>query len=83
MTVAGLERVIEGEGSFAYLMEEPSIEYVVERQCDLMQVGGSVGSSNYAIALRKGIYEHTLLMIQISVLYTARCEVRPKAIDLC
>ena len=52
--ILGLTRVISGKGSFAFLMEEPTIEYIIERQCDVMQVGGAVGSRSYGIALRKG-----------------------------
>lgn len=40
----GVERVIKGKGSYAFLMESTSIEYTVERNCDLTQVGGMLDS---------------------------------------
>ena len=38
----GVERVKKGE--YAFLMESTSIEYIVERECDLYQVGGLLDS---------------------------------------
>ncbi|XP_030025525.2 glutamate receptor ionotropic, kainate 2 isoform X3 [Manduca sexta] len=47
----GEERVVRGKGSYAYLMESTTIEYVVERNCDLTQVGGMLDSKGYGIAM--------------------------------
>ncbi|XP_046399076.1 glutamate receptor ionotropic, kainate 2-like isoform X1 [Ischnura elegans] len=47
----GVERVSKGKRGYAFLMESTSIEYVVERQCDLTQVGGLLDSKGYGIAL--------------------------------
>lgn len=33
-------------------MESTSIEYVIERNCDLTQIGGLLDSKSYGIALR-------------------------------
>lgn len=41
----GVERVKKGE--YAFLMESTSIEYIVERECDLYQVGGLLDSKGY------------------------------------
>lgn len=49
--VEGVERVVKGKGSYAFLMESTSIEYVVERNCDLTQVGGMLDSKGYGIAM--------------------------------
>ncbi|CAD7092223.1 unnamed protein product [Hermetia illucens] len=46
----GVERVIKGKGSYAFLMESTSIEYVTERNCDLTQVGGMLDTKGYGIA---------------------------------
>lgn len=51
---AGVERVSNANGMYAFLMESSSIEYVVERRCDLMQVGGLLDSKSYGIALPPG-----------------------------
>lgn len=50
----GVKRVQESNGLYAYLMESTSIEYVVERQCDLTQIGGLLDSKSYGIALPPG-----------------------------
>lgn len=51
---AGIERVKKGKGLYAFLMESTTIEYVVERECDLMQIGGLLDSKGYGIALPPG-----------------------------
>ncbi|XP_054153108.1 glutamate receptor ionotropic, kainate 2-like [Oppia nitens] len=52
--LAGRERVEADEGKYAYFMEAAPIEYIVERQCNLTQVGGLLDNKGYAIATRKG-----------------------------
>ncbi|XP_024216292.1 glutamate receptor ionotropic, kainate 2 isoform X2 [Halyomorpha halys] len=47
----GVERVIKGKGNYAFLMESTSIEYVIERNCDLTQIGGLLDSKGYGIAM--------------------------------
>ncbi|KAF4533063.1 hypothetical protein B566_EDAN002626 [Ephemera danica] len=37
----GVERVLKGKRSYAFIMESTSIEYQIERNCDLMQVGAA------------------------------------------
>nr|QHN69189.1 ionotropic receptor 8 [Sirex nitobei] len=49
--VEGVERVVKGRGSYAFLMESTSIEYVIERNCELTQVGGLLDSKGYGIAM--------------------------------
>ncbi|KAK8395879.1 hypothetical protein O3P69_005772 [Scylla paramamosain] len=51
----GVERAAKSKGMYAFLMESSSIEYVVERNCDLMQIGGLLDSKSYGIALPPGI----------------------------
>ncbi|XP_037079302.1 LOW QUALITY PROTEIN: glutamate receptor ionotropic, kainate 2-like [Pollicipes pollicipes] len=50
----GVERVRSSQGRYAYLMESPQLEYVVERDCDLVQVGGLLDTKSYGIALPPG-----------------------------
>ena len=38
-TQQGIERVSAEAGSYAYFMESSTIEYTVERRCDLTMVG--------------------------------------------
>ncbi|XP_059485780.1 glutamate receptor ionotropic, kainate 2 isoform X1 [Neocloeon triangulifer] len=47
----GVDRVVRGKGSYAFLMESTSIEYVIERNCELTQVGGLLDSKGYGIAM--------------------------------
>ncbi|XP_070517537.1 glutamate receptor ionotropic, kainate 2 isoform X2 [Cardiocondyla obscurior] len=49
--VEGVDRVIKGKGSYAFLMESTSIEYVIERNCDLTQIGSLLDSKGYGIAM--------------------------------
>ena len=48
------------QGGYAYLMEGASIEYIVERNCNLTQIGGLLDTKGYGIALRKSKYHHHL-----------------------
>ena len=41
-------------GGYAFLMESTMIEYRVQRDCDLMQVGGLLDSKGYGIGLPRG-----------------------------
>ncbi|CAG0878614.1 unnamed protein product [Darwinula stevensoni] len=50
----GVERVKKGNGDYAYLMESTSIEYQIERNCELTQVGGLLDNKGYGIALPPG-----------------------------
>ncbi|XP_050679068.1 glutamate receptor ionotropic, kainate 3-like isoform X2 [Leptidea sinapis] len=49
----GLERVKSDKEKYAFLMESTSIEYMVERNCDVAQVGGLLDSKGYGIAMKK------------------------------
>ncbi|XP_035213366.1 glutamate receptor ionotropic, kainate 2-like [Stegodyphus dumicola] len=48
----GVERV--KKGNYAFLMESTTIEFIVERNCDLTQVGGLLDSKGYGIATPPG-----------------------------
>lgn len=50
----GIKKVIESDGGYAFLMESTSIEYIVERKCDLAQIGGNLDNKGYGIALKPG-----------------------------
>ncbi|XP_064489101.1 glutamate receptor ionotropic, kainate 2-like [Ornithodoros turicata] len=41
-------------GKYAFLMESTSIEYIVERDCELQQIGGLLDSKGYGIATPSG-----------------------------
>jgi len=48
---AGKDRVHKDDGKYAFLMESTSVEYIVERECELTQIGGLLDSKGYGIAL--------------------------------
>ena len=37
---AGIQKVIDDSGKYAFFMESASIEYIVERKCKVTQIGG-------------------------------------------
>ncbi|XP_022911458.2 glutamate receptor ionotropic, kainate 2-like [Onthophagus taurus] len=47
----GVKRVISSKQKYAFLMESSTIEYEMERNCDLIQVGGWLDTKNYGIAM--------------------------------
>lgn len=47
----GIQRVLRG--NYAFFMEAAAIEYAVERECNLTQVGGLLDNKGYGIATRK------------------------------
>lgn len=53
-TMDGVQRVLDEGGHYAFLMESTTIDYLTERQCDLMQIGGTLDTKGYGIALPKG-----------------------------
>ncbi|XP_053968059.1 glutamate receptor ionotropic, kainate 2-like isoform X2 [Anastrepha ludens] len=48
----GIKRVIDG--NYAFLMESTMLDYVVQRDCNLTQIGGLLDSKGYGIATPKG-----------------------------
>jgi len=50
----GVQRVLEEEGAYAYIMESPSIDYITARNCNLKKLGGTFAGRNYGLALPQG-----------------------------
>jgi len=44
----GIRRVLEG--NYAFLMESSMLDYVVQQNCNLTQIGGLLDSKGYGIA---------------------------------
>lgn len=44
-------------------MESTSIEYVIERNCELTQIGGMLDSKGYGIAMRQSMNNLTILIL--------------------
>lgn len=63
--IEGVERVVKGKGSYAFLMESTSIEYVIERNCELTQVGGMLDSKGYGIAMPPSKFGIFFLLLEV------------------
>lgn len=48
----GVKRVLEGD--YAFLMESTMLDYAVQRDCNLTQIGGLLDSKGYGVATPKG-----------------------------
>lgn len=49
----GLQKVLDKNHNYAFLMESSTILYHTERICNLTQVGDLIDDKNYAIGMRK------------------------------
>ncbi|XP_044259006.1 glutamate receptor ionotropic, kainate 2-like isoform X1 [Tribolium madens] len=49
--IDGVKRVISNKGKYAFFMESSSIEYEVEKHCELVQVGNRLDTKGYGIAM--------------------------------
>ncbi|XP_041970526.1 glutamate receptor ionotropic, kainate 2-like [Aricia agestis] len=55
----GIDRVVEG--NYAFLAESTTIEYTVERNCEVVMVGDQLDSKGYGIAMKKNsVYRQAL-----------------------
>lgn len=60
----GVKRVLEG--NYAFLMESTMLDYAVQRDCNLTQIGGLLDSKGYGIATPKGDKNLIHLYIRIA-----------------
>lgn len=59
----GVKRVLEGD--YAFLMESTMLDYAVQRDCNLTQIGGLLDSKGYGIATPKGKFEQQFVSVPI------------------
>jgi hypothetical protein len=59
----GVDSVKKGKGLYAFFMESTSIEYQVERNCDLQQVGAPLDSKGYGIGLPVSEYTQSVRVV--------------------
>ena len=50
----GIDNVLVKD--YAYLMESPLIDYEIQRNCNLTQIGGLLDSKGYGIATQQGSF---------------------------
>ncbi len=62
----GIDRV-KAE-SYAFLMESTTIDYTVQRECNLTQIGGLLDNKGYGIGLPEGQDFYTKLLKQTFVI---------------
>ena len=66
---AGIDKVLQEQGDYAFFMESTTIEYQTERDCRLQQIGGKLDSKSYGIALPQGANQkYKMLTIFVRVL---------------
>ena len=63
----GVKRVLEG--NYAFLMESTMLDYAVQRDCNLTQIGGLLDSKGYGIATPKGS-SITVCIVQCTNVHT-------------
>lgn len=81
----GEERVAKSKRLYAFFMESLSLEYIIERNCNLTQIGGLLDSKGYGIAMAVSKFAYTKrrkleIQIKIESLQTrriARTSVKP------
>ena len=56
----GVDRVRKENGKYAFLMESTTVEYIIERDCELTQIGSLLDSKGYGIALPPSKYPFNL-----------------------
>lgn len=55
----GVKRVLDG--NYAFLMESTMLDYAVQRDCNLTQIGGLLDSKGYGIATPKGEFQREIV----------------------
>ena len=45
----GIERVKAENGKYAFFMESSSIQYIIERECEVTQIGGTLDTKVFII----------------------------------
>ena len=48
----------QSNGGYVFLMESSTIEYIMERDCDLSKVGGELDSKSHRIGMKKNAPFH-------------------------
>ncbi|KAH8353734.1 hypothetical protein KR084_013022 [Drosophila pseudotakahashii] len=74
----GVDRVKLSKGTYAFLMETTNLQYHVQRNCELTQIGESFGEKHYGIAVplnadfRSNLSVGILKLSEKGVLYTLK-----------
>lgn len=49
----GVDKVLDIEQNYAFLMESTSIDYITQRECNLTRIGDLLDGKGYGIAMPK------------------------------
>lgn len=60
----GVERVLK-KRDYAFLMESTTIEYRMERNCELDKIGGLIDNKGYGIALPRSMFHNPSMLFCI------------------
>ena len=52
---AGVETVLQRNGTFAFIMDTPPLDHALSRHCELAQAGGVSNRKWWAIPVQKGM----------------------------
>ena len=50
----GMDKVLAGNGRYAFIMETPTLAYMTARNCRLTKIGRTFNMKSYGLALPKG-----------------------------
>lgn len=70
----GLEWAMDSSKNYAFLMESSSIEYIIERHCNLTQIGSLLDAKGYGIAMRKSKELVMLCWMHMNVLFCPKIQ---------
>ena len=64
----GINKVVKDNGKYAYMMESSSIQYIIERNCKVTQIGGNLDTK----VCKRDTY---ILRIYYVVLYVSKLHI--------
>ena len=64
----GINKVVKDNGKYAYMMESSSIQYIIERNCKVTQIGGNLDTK----VCKRDTY---ILRIYYAVLYISKLHI--------
>lgn len=59
----GIQKVLQGQ--YAFLMESTMLDYIVQRDCNLTQIGGLLDSKGYGIATPMGKKKFRIFIFKV------------------
>lgn len=63
----GIERVKKDNGAFAYFMESSTINYITQKECDLMAVGPKLDEKSYGIGMPLSMIQFCISMLTSNI----------------